>query len=220
MTINHLWLLGALSMCLASIASARPALTAQTLAKLAPAADIRVLNMAFGAVQCAQRRGIASSASRLAVIDYSQPSLKPRLWVFDIKAGKLLYEEVVAHGQGSGHNVPHLFSNKHGTHQSSLGLFVTADAYNGRNGYSLRMRGLEPGFNDQAMARAIVMHGAAYVNPVKGHSTGRLGRSWGCPAVRTVVAKPMIDTMKEGQFLFAYYPDPGWLKNSQFLTCH
>jgi hypothetical protein len=96
------------------------------------------------------------------VIDYSQSSLKPRPWVFDINAGKLLYEEVVAHSQGSGHNVPHLFSNKHGTHQSSLELLTKADTYNGRNDYSLRMRGLEPGFNDQVMARAIVMHGAAY----------------------------------------------------------
>lgn len=219
MNVKKLCLLGALSISSSGIASARPGLTAQTLAELAPAADEKVLVMALAAMQCAKGRGIAPNASRLAVIDYSRPSLKPRLWVFDINAGRLLYEEVVAHGQGSGHNVPHAFSNRHGTHQSSLGLFVTADTYNGRNGYSMRMHGLEPGFNDQAMARAIVMHGAPYVNPAQGNSTGRLGRSWGCPAVRAMVARPMIDTLKDGQFLFAYYPDPGWLKNSKFLAC-
>jgi L,D-transpeptidase catalytic domain len=125
----------------------------------------------------------------------------------------------VAHGQGSGHNVPTAFSNVEGTHQSSLGLFVTTETYTGRNGYSLRMDGLEPGFNDQAMARAIVMHGASYVDADRGAAMGRLGRSWGCPAVRTAVAKPLIDSLKGGQFLFAYYPDPDWLARSRLLRC-
>ena len=133
--------------------------------------------------RCSARRPAASAprARRLAVIDYSRPSLVPRLWVFDLAAGKLLYEEVVAHGQGSGENLPTRFSNSDGSHQSSLGLFVTADTYTGKNGYSLRMHGLEPGVNDAAMARAIVMHGAPYVDPVQGKRMGRLGRSWGCP---------------------------------------
>jgi hypothetical protein len=111
------------------------------------------------------------------------------------------------------------FSNLDGSHQSSLGLFVTADTYKGKNGYSLRMRGLEPGVNDAAMARAIVMHGAPYVDPSQGERMGRLGRSWGCPAVRSAVAKPMIDLLKDGQFVFSYYPDQAWLARSALLKC-
>lgn len=199
--------------------SSSTATAANPLARLAPHADPKVLDMALQAVHCAQGSGIATQARRLAVIDYSRASLLPRLWVFDLIAGKLLYEEVVAHGQGSGDNYATRFSNSDGSHQSSLGLFVTTDTYIGRNGYSLRMDGLEPGVNDRAMSRAIVMHGAPYVNPVAGKAMGRLGRSWGCPAVRTTIAKPMLDLLKQGQFVFSYYPDPAWLRRSQLLNC-
>lgn len=195
-----------------------PAL-AMPLAGLAPDADPKVLALALDAMHCAQANGVAPDARRLAVIDYSRPSLQPRLWVFDVAARKLLFEEVVAHGQGSGDNYATRFSNSDGSHQSSLGLFVTTQTYMGRNGYSLRMDGLEPGINDHAMSRAIVMHGAPYVNPVAGRAMGRLGRSWGCPAVRTTVARPMLDLLKQGQFVFSYYPDPAWLKRSHLLHC-
>jgi hypothetical protein len=178
-----------------------------------------VLAYALAAMRCAQAGGVAISAERLAVIDYTRPSLEPRLWVFDLAAGRLLFEEVVAHGQGSGENLPTRFSNRDGSHASSLGLFVTRDTYQGRNGYSMRMEGLEPGVNDQALARAIVMHGATYVDPASGARQGRLGRSWGCPAVREAVARRMIDVLKDGQFLFAYYPDSGWLEESALLNC-
>jgi hypothetical protein len=170
-------------------------------------------------MQCAQRHGNGVDATRLAIIDYSRSSLKPRLWIFDLAKQKLLYQEVVAHGQGSGEDVPTRFSNSDGSHQSSLGLFVTGDTYEGRNGYSLRMQGLEAGVNDAAMARAIVMHGAAYVNPEAGQRMGRLGRSWGCPALRSAVAKPIIDVLKNGQFVFSYYPDQAWLARSALLKC-
>lgn len=189
------------------------------LSRLAPSADPQVLELAVAAMHCAQASGVGGDARRLAVIDYSRPSLVPRLWLFDLAAGKLLYEEVVAHGQGSGENMATRFSNDDGSHQSSLGLFVTADTYTGRNGYSLRMQGLEPGINDAAMARAIVMHGAPYVDPTRGRATGRLGRSWGCPAVRSAVARPMIDLLRGGQFLFSYYPDRAWLTRSALLNC-
>ena len=199
--------------------AAAATLPASPLARLAPGADPKVLDLAQAAMQCAQASGVGATARRLAVIDYSRPSLLPRLWVFDLAAGKLLYEEVVAHGQGSGDNLATRFSNRDGSHQSSLGLFVTADTYTGRNGYSLRMQGLEPGVNDAAMARAIVMHGAPYVDPAQGKRMGRLGRSWGCPAVRSAVAKPMIDLLKGGQFVFSYYPDQAWLARSALLNC-
>ncbi|HEX5123792.1 MAG TPA: murein L,D-transpeptidase catalytic domain family protein [Rhodanobacteraceae bacterium] len=193
--------------------------SASDLARLAPAADPKVLELALSAMHCAQGEGVGPEATRLAVIDYSRSSLQPRLWVFDLKSDKLLYEEVVAHGQGSGGDVPDKFSNDDGSHASSLGLFVTRDTYVGHNGYSLRMEGLEQGINDAALSRAIVMHGAAYVNPEAGKHMGRLGRSWGCPALRAAIAKPIIDVLKDGQFVFSYYPDQHWLTRSALLKC-
>lgn len=186
------------------------------LAAAAPAADRQVIALALEARDCADA---AVTARRLAVIDYSLPSTEPRLWVFDLERRTLLYAEHVAHGKGSGENYAHAFSNRYGSHQSSLGLFVTAETYYGRNGYSLRMDGLEPGINDQARERAIVMHGADYVNPALARNFGRLGRSWGCPAVRPQVAREIIDALSGGQLLFAYYPDEEWLAGSPLLDC-
>lgn len=202
-----------------SRAVARQLALASKLERQAPRIDAKVLSLALSAVSCAQGSGVATDARRLAVIDYSLSSLKPRLWVFDLVSHKLLYREVVAHGQGSGGDKPTRFSNADGSHASSLGLFVTRDTYVGHNGLSLRMDGLEPGVNDAAMARAIVMHGADYVNPKINQGMGRLGRSWGCPALREAVAKPIIDVMKNGQFVFSYYPDQAWLAHSALLKC-
>ena len=201
-------------------AAADPSLPrARELAQAAPSINPRVLRLALSAVSCAQGEGVGTGATHLAVIDYSLSSLKPRLWVFDLPTGKLLYHDVVAHGQGSGGDTPTRFSNADGTHASSLGLFVTRNTYIGHNGLSLRMQGLEPGVNDAALARAIVMHGATYVNPAVDKGMGRLGRSWGCPALRKAVAKPIIEVMKNGQFVFSYYPDQAWLAHSALLKC-
>lgn len=192
---------------------------AQALSRLAADADPRVLQLALDARQCAAASLGQAPSPRLAVIDYSRPSTEPRLWVFDLAANKLLFREVVAHGQGTGENMALHFSNNDGSHQSSLGLFRTAGTYTGHNGYSLRMQGLEPGTNDAAMARAIVMHGAPYVNAAAARSKGRLGRSWGCPALRPEIAHQVIDSLKNGQMIFAFYPDSGWLKRSPFISC-
>src|SRR5262249_52621298 len=148
----------------------------------------------------------------LTVIDYSLPSTEPRLWVFDLESGRLLFRELVAHGVGSGDNLATRFSNLDGTRESSLGIFRTGDAYEGKNGYSLRLHGLEAGTNDQAFARTIVMHGAWYVSREHAERYSRLGRSWGCPAVPVAVAKPIIDAIRDGTLLFAYYPEPEWLR--------
>lgn len=176
-----------------------------------------VLRLALDASRCASQQGLVPNDDLLTVIDYSIPSTEPRLWVFDMDAGKLLYREHVAHGVNSGGNVPTEFSNHEGSRQTSLGLFVTQETYNGSNGYSLRLRGLERGVNDMARARAIVMHGAPYVDPTAARVQGRLGRSWGCPAVRKEVARKMIDTLKGGSPIFAYYPETSWLASSKFL---
>lgn len=189
------------------------------LTRLAPEADPRVLNLALEARDCAASNLGQAPSPRLAVIDYSLPSTEIRLWVFDLQNRKLLFAEHVAHGQGTGENFARDFSNRDGSHQTSLGLFKTTDTYYGKNGYSLRMQGLEPGTNDAAMSRAIVMHGAPYVNPSQAKQKGRLGRSWGCPAVRPEVAQAVIDSLKNGQMIFSYYPDNNWLARSPFIDC-
>lgn len=209
--------------CLCSFASTAGAASVapdlSRLLKLAPEVDARVLSLALQARECASLNQQMPPSPRLAVIDYSLPSTDVRLWVFDLESNTLLFREVVAHGQGTGENMARAFSNRDGSHQSSLGLFRTAGTYQGQNGYSLRMQGLEPGTNDAAMARAIVMHGAPYVNRDSARKQGRLGRSWGCPAVRPEVARQVIDSLKNGQMIFAYYPDTNWLAKSPFLRC-
>ena len=174
--------------------------------QLAPDIKPAVVSEAVSAMKCAQHNGVGKLADRLAIIDYTLPSRQPRLWVVDLRNRKLLFEEYVAHGQGSGEDIPNAFSDRDGSHQSSLGLYLTDATYEGGNGYSLKLQGLSRGFNESAMRRQIVMHGAPYVNPDATSALGRLGRSWGCPAVRTAVAKPIIDAMKLGQFIYAYGP--------------
>ena len=189
------------------------------LAAAAPAANPQVLSLATRAADCARRQGLLDGFRHLAVIDYSLPSTKPRLWVFDVAQGRLLFQELVAHGRNTGEQLAERFSNVEGSKMSSLGLFQTAETYYGSNGYSLRLRGLDPGFNDNALARAIVMHGAPYVSEAIAERVGRIGRSWGCPAVRQEVARTVIDTLKGGALIFAYYPDRKWLDESPMLRC-
>lgn len=189
------------------------------LSALAPDADRGVLALALAARECAVDSGEVAPDSRLAVIDYSLPSTTRRLWVFDVQAGKLLHHELVAHGRGSGDNYATSFSNAADSHQTSLGLFRTAETYIGGNGYSLRLDGLEPGVNDNARARAIVMHGAWYVDPAVVAQQGRLGRSYGCPALRQQVARVVIDELKDRNLLFSYADNAAWLQRSRDFAC-
>jgi hypothetical protein len=178
-----------------------------------------VLDLALGAAACAVKSGVVESPATLTVIDYSLPSTSKRMWVYDLNARALVYEELVAHGSGTGDNLAREFSNTPESHQSSLGLYVTEEPYVGKNGYSLRMEGLDAGFNDRARERAIVIHGAPYVSDSLAKSQGRLGRSWGCPAVRDVIARSLIDRVKGGGLVFAYYPDPAFLAESKYVQC-
>jgi hypothetical protein len=188
-----------------------------SLVKQAPGLRTEVLRLALDSAGCAAQDGLVKRKELLTVIDYSIPSTEPRLWVFDLKAKKILFRELVAHGKNSGGNVPRTFSNVHGSLTTSLGLFVTAGTYIGSNGYSLRLKGLERGVNDNAWDRAIVMHGAHYVSSIAIKALGRLGRSWGCPAVRSEIARTLIDTIRGGSPIFAYYPDREWLARSRFI---
>jgi len=142
----------------------------------------------------------------LTVIDYGLPSTTKRMWVFDLASYRLLFHELVAHGRNSGEDLAQSFSNEAGSLMTSLGAFVTGAAYTGRNGYSLRLRGMEPGVNDRAEARAIVVHGAPYVCDEVAHDLGRLGRSYGCPAVRPAIARSLIDELKDRTLLYAWHP--------------
>jgi hypothetical protein len=178
-----------------------------------------VMQLAVGAMSCAVNSGAIEAPRTLTVIDYSLPSTEPRLWVFDVPGGRMLFKELVAHGRNTGENMATKFSDTMNSRQSSLGLFVTRGTYVGSNGYSLRLNGLEPGFNANAMERAIVMHGAPYVSAAFAKQQGRIGRSWGCPALREAIARDVIDTVRDGGVVFSYYPDSDWLKGSRFLNC-
>ena len=183
----------------------------------------RASHAALAAGLQAWRRAVAAAAGAavrsdvLTVIDYTRPSNEPRLFVIDVRGSRVRFAELVAHGRDSGGNAAERFSNDEGSHMSSLGVFRAADAYRGEHGLSLRLDGLEPGFNDHARDRAIVIHGARYVSAEAVAALGRLGRSWGCPAVRPSFAKRLIDTIKGGSLIVAYYPDADWLARSAFL---
>lgn len=198
----------------AAVAAREPIVESADRAGLSP----EVLGLALRSVRCAVSSGDIETPRTLTLIDYSRPSVEPRLWVFDYATGDMLFKELVAHGRNTGENMARHFSDSMNSHQSSIGLFVTDDTYVGNNGYSLRLDGLEPGFNSRARERAIVMHGAPYVNEALAASQGRIGRSWGCPALREGVARNVIDTIRGGGVIFSYYPDEEWLNRSRFLN--
>jgi hypothetical protein len=154
----------------------------------------------------------------LTVIDYSLPSTQKRLWIIDLAQQKILLHTVVAHGRNSGALLAEKFSNRPESYQSSLGFFQTGEAYQGKHGYSLRLDGLETGINDQARARAIVIHGADYAKEMVAATAGRLGRSLGCPAVPPDLSTPLIKLIKEGSLLFIYGKDPNYLRMSKFWS--
>lgn len=180
----------------------------------------QVLSLALHASHCASAKEAAPEARYLAVIDYSLPSTEQRFWLFDTTSRKLIRKDYVAHGRNSGKVFATRFSNIPGSLQSSLGLYYTGDTYMGRHGYSLRLHGLEPGINDLALDRAIVLHGAHYVGPSFIRRHHRSGLSWGCPVLPARSAPEVIDVLKEGAFLFVYYPDRRWLQRSPYLACH
>ncbi len=180
--------------------------------------NTQVLRLSLIAYMNAKKKGVTNKRELLTVIDYSKPSSERRLWVFDLKNGRTLFNTWVTHGKNSGDVKAYSFSNTNGSLKSSIGVFVTDSSYMGGNGYSLRLRGLERGINDNAYSRDIVVHGAWYANPDNIKKYGQLGRSWGCPAVGKELARPLIDTIKEDTLLVAYYPDRTWLARSPFLV--
>jgi hypothetical protein len=176
--------------------------------------ELKIFDVAitgFGKINNIKKKDI------ITIIDFSKVSTEKRCFVIDLKNRKLLYYCLVAHGKNTGENSAKSFSNQSGSLKSSLGFFLTAETYNGGNGYSLKLEGLEKGINDQARKREIVIHGAEYVSNSFIKKYGRLGRSWGCPALPLESSKEIIDTISKGSCLFIYAADDYYLKNSKLI---
>lgn len=152
----------------------------------------------------------------ITLIDFTKPSTEERLYVLDMNQKRLLYSSLVSHGRNSGENYATSFSNENGSYKSSLGFYLTESTYQGKNGYSLILNGLERGINDRAKERAIVIHGAPYSNPSV-IASGRLGRSQGCPALPQALSKPIINTIKDGTLLYIYADNQKYLAQSKIL---
>jgi L,D-transpeptidase catalytic domain len=152
----------------------------------------------------------------ISIIDFSKPSTVKRFFVIDLQKKKLIYNCLVAHGKNSGENYAESFSNRPESLKSSLGFFLTAETYYGAHGYSLRLEGLEKGINNNARARELVIHGAKYVSDTFIKKCGRLGRSWGCPALPVEISKEIIDKISGGSCLFIYADDINYKANSSF----
>lgn len=154
----------------------------------------------------------------LTICDFSQSSSKKRLYIIDVENHKLVTHTYVAHGRNSGAEYATRFSNAPESLQSSLGFFITANTYTGKHGLSLRLNGVEPGYNDKALMRTIVIHGANYVNEARAKTGDFMGRSWGCPAVPEKEANSIITTIKNGTCLFIYHPGKNYLLGSKILN--
>lgn len=154
----------------------------------------------------------------ITIVDYSLPSTQKRLYVLDMADGKILFHSLAAHGRNSGSLYANEFSNKPSSLKTSLGFFITGSTYNGNNGYSLKLNGCEKGINDKALERAIVMHGADYVDEKFAAQNGYLGRSHGCPAVPQNISKKIIDVIKNGSCVFLYHPEKNYTSHSKILN--
>jgi len=144
----------------------------------------------------------------LSIADFNQSSKKKRLWIVDLENKHLLLNTWVSHGRGSGEDIATKFSNVNNSHQSSLGFYVTGEVYSGKHGRSLRLDGMDNGFNNKARERAIVLHGASYVSPQAIKSLNRLGLSHGCPAVPIELTNQIIDIIKGKTVLYIHANSP------------
>lgn len=179
--------------------------------------DYDVFEKALYGQQKLIEQGVLSNNDVITIVDLRLMSTKRRLWVIDLKQKKVVHHSLVAHGKNTGQLMAQAFSNKKQSYQTSLGFYVTSETYYGKHGYSLRLDGMEKGINDNARERAIVMHGASYVSLQFINAYGRLGRSFGCPAVPELKNKAIIDTIKGGSCLFIYHANSDYKQKSQLL---
>lgn len=154
----------------------------------------------------------------LSIIDFTKPSYEKRFYTIDLIEKKIIYHTYVAHGSHTGMVYAKYFSDRHYSRQSSLGFYVTGRTYVGSKGFSLKLHGDETSYNKNMYDRAIVIHSADYVSASVARNQGRLGRSWGCPVLPETVYKPIINTIKNGSLIFAYYNDRTYLNSSKYLN--
>lgn len=173
---------------------------------------------AWKGYQYLTEKKLISRTSFLTICDFSQSSSKKRLYIIDVNKGTLITHTYVAHGKNSGSEYAAKFSNTPESLQSSLGFYVTQQTYIGEHGLSLRVNGVEPGFNDKALERSIVIHGAAYVDGARARAGVFMGRSFGCPAVPQNESAQIINTIKNGTCLFIYHPSKNYLLRSKILN--
>jgi hypothetical protein len=140
----------------------------------------------------------------LTVIDFSKPSSSKRMYLVDMKTGRV-EKYLLSHGKNSGWAYATSFSNRPGSFKSCNGFFITGKKYYGKHGAALQLHGLEKGINDNALKRGIVMHGSNYVSicSVKANG-GRLGRSLGCPVVPAKEAESVINRIKGGSLVYIH----------------
>ena len=153
----------------------------------------------------------------ISIADFSKSSAEKRFFVLDLEQCKILFQTYVAHGRNTGGEFAKYFSNRPESFQSSLGFYLTEDTYQGKNGFSMQLSGLEPGINDKARQRAIVMHGASYANESFIRHRGYLGRSQGCPALPEKMNKPIIQKIKNGTCLFIFGKDKNYSNQSKLI---
>jgi hypothetical protein len=164
------------------------------------------------------KMGMLGNKEILSIVDFSKPSSEKRLFIIDLQNVEVLFQTYVAHGAKSGKEFASQFSNALSSYKSSLGFYETLNTYMGGNGYSLRLQGMENGINDNASKRAIVLHGAGYVDERLIHSQGYIGRSWGCPAVPQALHRSIIDKIKNGTCLFIFSPNAKYLTRSKIIN--
>ncbi|MEY2595673.1 MAG: hypothetical protein RI965_945 [Bacteroidota bacterium] len=177
-----------------------------------------VFSLALKGFSKLQAQNKLSKDSILAIVDFSKSSKEKRLYVLDLKTQTLIFNSLVSHGRNSGEEFARYFSNAPNSHKSSLGFYITKSTYQGNNGYSLRLEGIEKGFNDLAEKRAIVVHGAPYAEDPNACRNTYLGRSYGCPSVPMSTHKKIIESIRGGNCLFIYYPDQQYLDKSEILN--
>jgi hypothetical protein len=164
------------------------------------------------------KKGLLRKKNVLSICDFSQSSSRKRMYVIDIFHKKLLYRTYVAHGQNSGSEYATSFSNEQNSFKSSLGFYLTSRTYYGRNGLSLKIEGLDTGYNDRASKRNIVLHGCSYASPVHLQNYGSLGTSLGCPAMPASMSPKIIRVVRNGSCFFIYHPTKKYLDGSSILN--
>jgi hypothetical protein len=179
--------------------------------------NYEAIRMAMSGYEKLKQLGKITNQRYLSIADFSKPSSEERLFIIDLQLMDVVLKTFVAHGRNSGTKYAEKFSNKISSYQSSLGFYVTGNSYNGKHGNSLVLDGVEKGINDHAMQRAIVIHGADYVNPNWVQQQGYIGRSQGCPAVPNNQINSIINTIQGASCLFIYAPDHQYLQLSKLI---